>query len=117
MIADFAMHDQILQDLLSLTLLLLILLWLCLYQSTDREFLFDNAMDILLKASHFADYILDDLRGQLFKNLILGSSQDKGCYSFLEAFKGFDKGLSFLQFLRETLDVASKVLIVLLIED
>ncbi len=74
-------------------------------------------MDILLKASHFANYILDDLRGKLFKNLILGSSQDKGRYSLLEAFKGFDKGLSFLQFLRETLDVASEVLIVLLIED
>jgi hypothetical protein len=71
MITDFSVHYQVLQDLLPLTLLLLVLLSLSLNQRVNRVIFLDQSMHVLLEASHFANDILNYLGRELLKDLVL----------------------------------------------
>jgi len=79
--------------------------------------LLNYAMNMLLKSSHFADNILDNLWRQLLEYLVFGSSQDKGRDPLLQAFECIDKVLGLLQLLRQLLYVRSQILIILLVEN
>ena len=96
MITDFSVHYQVLQDLLPLTLLLLVLLSLSLNQRVNRVIFLDQSMHVLLEASHFANDILNYLGRELLKDLVLGPSQYERCYPLFEALKCLNERLSLL---------------------
>jgi hypothetical protein len=79
--------------------------------------LLNYAMNMLLKSSHLADYILDNLGRQLLEDFVFGSSQNKGRNPLLQAFQGIDIVLGLLQLLRQLLYVRCQILIILLIEN
>jgi hypothetical protein len=75
-VAELPMHDKILQDVFPCLLVLGLGNQACglVEGLSNRVIFFYYSVNVFLERGHLADYILNDLRRQLFQDLIFGPS-------------------------------------------